>query len=251
MQALAMAFSPRFIILTVAVLLTLLCLALIGVGAMHYARIFLTTGALLFGALTLLGVRDLFQTRHAVLRNYPISAHLRFLLEEHPAGDAAIFLREREGRPAVHARPARGRLSARQDGARQAPVRHAVRRLTRRATNGCAIRWRRSRVATEPLPDHGRRPGLREALFGVGLQHLGHELRRAQRQRDPRAQRAAQRKGGFAHDTGEGGFSPYHREGGGDIIWEIGSGYFGCRNAGRLVSTREISPPSPPTSRSR
>ena len=36
--------------------------------------------------------------------------------------------------------------------------------------------------------------------------------------------------GGFAHDTGEGGFSPYHREGGGDIIWEIGSGYFGCRD---------------------
>ncbi len=36
--------------------------------------------------------------------------------------------------------------------------------------------------------------------------------------------------GGFAHDTGEGGFSPYHEENGGDIIWEIGSGYFGCRN---------------------
>ena len=37
------------------------------------------------------------------------------------------------------------------------------------------------------------------------------------------------RKGGFAHDTGEGGISRYHREGGGDIIYEIGSGYFGCR----------------------
>jgi glutamate synthase domain-containing protein 2 len=36
--------------------------------------------------------------------------------------------------------------------------------------------------------------------------------------------------GGFAHDTGEGGFSKYHREFGGDIIWELGSGYFGCRN---------------------
>jgi glutamate synthase domain-containing protein 2 len=35
--------------------------------------------------------------------------------------------------------------------------------------------------------------------------------------------------GGFAHDTGEGGVSPYHREAGGDLIWEIGSGYFGCR----------------------
>ena len=37
--------------------------------------------------------------------------------------------------------------------------------------------------------------------------------------------------GGFAHDTGEGSISPYHREFGGDLIWEIGSGYFGCRTA--------------------
>src|SRR5258707_15182657 len=36
--------------------------------------------------------------------------------------------------------------------------------------------------------------------------------------------------GNFAHDTGEGGYSAYHKEHGGDIIWEIGSGYFGCRN---------------------
>jgi glutamate synthase domain-containing protein 2 len=35
--------------------------------------------------------------------------------------------------------------------------------------------------------------------------------------------------GGFAHDTGEGGVSPYHLEHGGDLIWEVGSGYFGCR----------------------
>ncbi len=41
--------------------------------------------------------------------------------------------------------------------------------------------------------------------------------------------------GNFAHDTGEGGISPYHRESGGDLIWEIGSGYFGCRDqAGRF-----------------
>jgi glutamate synthase domain-containing protein 2 len=45
-----------------------------------------------------------------------------------------------------------------------------------------------------------------------------------------RALNTGARKGGFAHDTGEGGVSPYHRENGGDIIWEIGSGYFGCRN---------------------
>jgi glutamate synthase domain-containing protein 2 len=45
-----------------------------------------------------------------------------------------------------------------------------------------------------------------------------------------RALNKGARIGGFAHDTGEGGFSPYHREHGGDIIWEIGTGYFGCRN---------------------
>jgi glutamate synthase domain-containing protein 2 len=39
------------------------------------------------------------------------------------------------------------------------------------------------------------------------------------------------KKGGFIHDTGEGSISRYHREHGGDLIWEIGSGYFGCRNA--------------------
>ncbi|MEK9648369.1 MAG: glutamate synthase-related protein, partial [Gammaproteobacteria bacterium] len=36
--------------------------------------------------------------------------------------------------------------------------------------------------------------------------------------------------GGFFHNTGEGGISPYHREHGGDLVWQIGTGYFGCRN---------------------
>jgi glutamate synthase domain-containing protein 2 len=47
------------------------------------------------------------------------------------------------------------------------------------------------------------------------------------------------RDGGFAHDTGEGGISRYHREHGGDLIWEVGSGYFGCRTpAGRFDPQR-------------
>jgi glutamate synthase domain-containing protein 2 len=44
-----------------------------------------------------------------------------------------------------------------------------------------------------------------------------------------RALNRGARLGDFAHDTGEGGISPYHREGGGDLIWQIGTGYFGCR----------------------
>jgi glutamate synthase domain-containing protein 2 len=45
-----------------------------------------------------------------------------------------------------------------------------------------------------------------------------------------RALNKGARLGNFYHDTGEGSLSPYHRENGGDIVWEIGSGYFGCRN---------------------
>jgi glutamate synthase domain-containing protein 2 len=36
-------------------------------------------------------------------------------------------------------------------------------------------------------------------------------------------------RGGFAHDTGEGGLTPFHLEGGADLVWEIGSAYFGTR----------------------
>ena len=46
-----------------------------------------------------------------------------------------------------------------------------------------------------------------------------------------RALNAGTKKGGFSHDTREGSISPYHLEAGGDIVWELGSGYFGCRTA--------------------
>src|SRR6202008_3589303 len=46
-----------------------------------------------------------------------------------------------------------------------------------------------------------------------------------------RALNTGAKRGGFAHDTGEGSISRYHRENGGDLIWELGSGYFGCRTA--------------------
>lgn len=45
-----------------------------------------------------------------------------------------------------------------------------------------------------------------------------------------RALNKGAKKGGFAHNTGEGSVSPYHLENGGDLIWQVGTGYFGCRN---------------------
>ncbi len=46
--------------------------------------------------------------------------------------------------------------------------------------------------------------------------------------------------GGFAHNTGEGGLSPYHLEPGGDLVWQIGTGYFSCRSAGGAFSLDEF-----------
>jgi glutamate synthase domain-containing protein 2 len=78
------------------------------------------------------------------------------------------------------------------------------------------------------FPRHRRRAGLPAALRRLDLQHLGDELRGAVGNAILALNKGA-KAGGFAHDTGEGGISRYHREGGGDLIWEIGSGYFGCR----------------------
>ena len=94
----SLAFSPRFIALTIVMVATA---AFAGaVAATQARRPELVAGLALFGLLTVLGLRDLFQTSHAVLRNYPISAHLRFLLEEiRPEMRQYFFEDEKDGMP--------------------------------------------------------------------------------------------------------------------------------------------------------
>jgi len=98
MDTLLLPFSPRFIALTICAAATLL---LLGAGlADPKAFDLVLLPLLLFGALTLLGIRDLMQQSHAVLRNYPISAHLRFLLEEiRPEMRQYFFESEKDGMP--------------------------------------------------------------------------------------------------------------------------------------------------------
>ena len=196
---------------------------------------------LIFGGLTLLGVRDLTQENHAVLRNYPISAHLRFLLEEiRPEMRQYFFESEKDGMPFCRDTRAAG-LSARQDGARQAAVRHP---------GGClqeGYEWMHHSMAPKTHAGekfritiggpHCAKP-YSASVFNISAMSFGALSANA-----IRALNAGAKKGGFAHDTGEGGVSPYHRENGGDLIWEIGSGYFGCRNeTARSIrsSSREV-----------
>ena len=114
---------------------------------------------------------------------------------------------------------------------------------TPRATNGCAIRSRRSRSPSEPFrivvggPDCAQ--PYSASVFNISAMSFGALSANA-----IRALNSGAALGGFAHDTGEGGYSPYHREGGGDVIWEIGSGYFGCRTADGAFDRRQHSPPT-------
>jgi glutamate synthase domain-containing protein 2 len=228
METLMLPFSPRYIVLTICAVVTAL---LVGIGIVD-AKLklweLLAIPILIFGGLTLLGVRDLVQENHAVLRNYPISGHLRFLLEEiRPEMRQYFFESEKDGMPfsrdtrAVIYQRAKMVLDKRPFGTQEdvyregyewmhhsmAPKTHASEKF--RITIGG--------------PDCAR--PYSASVFNISAMSFG-----ALSPNAVRALNAAAKKGGFAHDTGEGGVSPYHRENGGDLIWEIGSGYFGCRN---------------------
>src|SRR3979411_460512 len=226
METLMLPFSPRYIVLTICAVVTAL---LLGIGIVDRKVLDLVLiPILIFGGLTALGVRDLLQQNHAVLRNYPISAHLRFLLEEiRPEMRQYFFEREKDGMPvspdtrAVIYQRAKMVLDKRPFGTQEdvyrdgyewmhhsgAPKQHATEEF--RVLIG-------GPDCTKPYS---------ASVFNISAMSFG-----ALSPNAVRALNAGARKGGFAHDTGEGGVSPYHRGNGADIIWEIGSGYFGCRN---------------------
>ncbi|ABD05277.1 Ferredoxin-dependent glutamate synthase [Rhodopseudomonas palustris HaA2] len=227
METILLPFSPRYIALTICAVLAALFAAIAIVD--YDTKLFgvLLTLALVFGALTLLGVRDLFQKNHAVLRNYPISAHLRFLLEEiRPEMRQYFFESEKDGKPfsrdtrALIYQRAKMVLDKRPFG-------------TQKDVYEQGYEWMHHSVAPRPHAEERFRITIggpdcarpySASVFNISAMSFG-----ALSPNAIRALNAGAKKGGFAHDTGEGGVSPYHRENGGDLIWEIGSGYFGCR----------------------
>jgi glutamate synthase domain-containing protein 2 len=227
MQAVLLPFTPRYIALTLAWGLALAFGVAIG-GSMLSgwdAPLAVAFFACLF--LGLLGIRDLIQTKHSVLRTYPISAHLRFLLETiRPEMRQYFFESETDGLPfsrsqrAVVYQRAKMQLDKRPFGTQLDATRPGY-------------EWLRHSMAPADVQAEPPRilvggPDCRQpysaSVFNISAMSFGALSANA-----IRALNKGARLGGFAHDTGEGGYSPYHKEGGGDVIWEIGSGYFGCR----------------------
>jgi glutamate synthase domain-containing protein 2 len=222
MNLLELPFTWRYSALTISVILAL------AFGALAALDLWFLVPCGVFAIVALVGFSDVIQRRHSILRSYPLAARLRFLLEEVRPEIRQYFLEsDTDGSPfnrikrSIVYQRAKGQLDKRPFG-------------TLLDMNASTFEWLNHSAAPrtptkEPFriliggPDCAH--PYSASVLNISAMSFGALSANA-----IRALNKGAKMGNFAHDTGEGGVSPYHRENGGDIIWELGSGYFGCRN---------------------
>lgn len=187
-------------------------------------------------ALALLGSWDLLQTRTTLRRNYPILAHFRYGLESVGPEMRQYFI-ESDTTEAPFSRQQRALVYRRAKG-----VMDVVPFGTLQDAYAVDYEWINHSLAPTEIEGHDFRVTVgadtaqpySASLFNISAMSFGSLSANA-----VRALNEGARRGGFYHDTGEGSISPYHLEHGGDLVWELGSGYFGCRDdAGRFDPER-------------
>ena len=177
--------------------------------------------------LFLLGWRDFTQQKHAVLRNYPLSGRLRFMLE-YIRPEIRQYFVESDEEQLPFSRHQRAIVYARAKEDNDKRAFGSVKDVYGRGSE-----W----LGHSAMPRHADPAGFRVKVGGsqcsrpyyISIFNISAMSYGALSPNAIRALNRGAKLGGFAHDTGEGSISAYHREHGGDLIWEIGSGYFGCR----------------------
>ncbi|MEC5212951.1 glutamate synthase domain-containing protein 2 [Polaromonas sp. CG_9.5] len=233
-QPLPAFFALRYTVLWLCLCGMLLALVRVAEGGAGWP---VWLALLVCSGLGALGLQDVRQTRHAVLRNYPVIGHLRFLFEfirpemrqYFIEGDNEAMPFSRAQRSLVYQR-AKGEPDNRPFG-------------TQLDVGKQGYEWVNHSMAPTKLPTHdfriwiGSTPDQPSAsvapctqpyhasVFNISAMSFGALSANA-----IMALNQGAKLGGFAHDTGEGSISVHHRVHGGDLIWEIGSGYFGCRH---------------------
>jgi glutamate synthase domain-containing protein 2 len=200
----------------------------VAIGGLIFTYPFLWWLGLIGAAVLVLGVYDVIQTKHAIRRNFPVVGRFRYMLE-------AI-------RPELHQYFVESNSSGR-------PFSRELRSLV----------YQRAKNVTDTLPF-----GTEKDVYAVGFEWMNHSLRAIHPPDEPPrvviggpdckqpyaaavlnvsamsygslskqailALNTGAKLGGFYHNTGEGGLTPHHLAGGGDICWQVGTGYFGCRD---------------------
>jgi glutamate synthase domain-containing protein 2 len=182
----------------------------------------------LSGPFILLGIRDMLQPRHAIKRNFPVFGHFRYLFESiRPEINQYFVESNTDGRP--FSREERSLVYQRSK---------KVLDTLPFGTQKDVYRTGHEFVAHSMVPTHLDEKELRvtiggpeckkpynASIFNISAMSYGSMSKNA-----ILALNGGAKDGNFAHNTGEGSISPYHLEPGGDLIWQIGTGYFGCRD---------------------
>lgn len=185
-------------------------------------------GTLLLSALLVgVGVYDLRQTKRSILRNYPIIGHIRFMLEFVRPEIRQYFI-ESDNEATPFSRSQRSLVYQR---AKTEPDKRPF--GTQLDVHAEGYEWMNHSVAPTKLASHDFRITIgsdtaqpyNASVFNISAMSFGALSANA-----ILALNAGAKRGGFAHDTGEGSISVHHRVHGGDLVWEVASGYFGCRN---------------------
>lgn len=196
-------------------------------------------GAALFAAMIVVGTVDVLQTHSALRRNYPVLVHFRYFFESIGPEIRQYFVQSdledvpfsRQQRTVVYRR-SRNEMDVVPFG-------------TLRSAYKVDYEWINHSMAPARIENTDFRVSIggpactqpySASIFNISAMSFGALSANA-----VRALNGGAKLGNFAQDTGEGSISPYHRERGGDLIWEIGSGYFGCRDQeGRFSEERFI-----------
>lgn len=178
--------------------------------------------------LILIGIHDIFQKKHAILRNFPILGHLRYISEKirpeiqqyFVASDTSEKPFDRETRELVYRR-SKGERDTEPFG-------------TERDIYAVGYEWVQHSLS--PKPVHEIEPRIKIGGKQCSKPYFASHLNTSAMSYGALSKNAIMalnkgaRLGGFYHNTGEGGLSDYHLEHSGDLVWQLGTAYFGCRD---------------------
>lgn len=186
--------------------------------------------------LIVMGIYDMIQVKHSIMRTYPVVGRMRFWMEDLRPKLYQYFVEsDIDGRPINRI----DRSTIYQRAKQQTDTMPFGTQLDVYAEG---YEWMSHSIAPKDFHKLDHKPrvlignkGCKQpyscSIFNVSAMSFGSLSPNA-----IEALNAGAQIGGFAHNTGEGGISPYHLKHGGDIIWQIGTGYFGCRDKQGLFS---------------